>query len=63
MESPGIPEPNQSEVPASDHRHKLPAGYRVRKTSLLGRLHHEYSLVNDAPNDKFCFFAENTPAA
>ena len=33
---PGIPEPNQDSVPASDHRHKLPAGYRVVKTSVLG---------------------------
>jgi hypothetical protein len=42
---PGIPEPNQESVPASDHRHRLPAGYRVAKTSVLGGLHHEYSLV------------------
>jgi hypothetical protein len=26
---PEIPEPNQDRVPASDHRHKPPAGYRV----------------------------------
>jgi hypothetical protein len=31
---PGIPEPSQERVPASDHRHKLPAGYRVGKTPL-----------------------------
>ena len=42
---PGIPEPNQDSIPASDHRHKLPAGYRVVKTSVLGGLHHEYRLV------------------
>jgi transposase InsO family protein len=45
---PGIPEPNQDSVPASDHRHKLPAGYRVVKTSVLGGLHHEYRLVKEA---------------
>ena len=45
---PGVPEPNQDRVPASDHRHKLPAGYRVVKTSVLGGLHHEYRLVKEA---------------
>jgi putative transposase len=45
---PGFPEPNQDGVPASDHRHKLPAGYRVMKTSVLGGLHHEYRLVKEA---------------
>ena len=45
---PGIPEPNQDSVPASDERHKLPAGYRVVKTSVLGGLHHEYRLVKEA---------------
>jgi putative transposase len=45
---PGIPEPNQESVPASDHRHKLPAGYRVVETSVLGGLHHEYRLVKEA---------------
>ena len=45
---PGIPEPNQDSVPASDHRHKLPAGYRVVKTSVLGGLHHEYRLMKEA---------------
>jgi putative transposase len=44
---PGIPEPSQESVPASDHRHKLPAGYRVGKTPVLG-LHHEYRLVKKA---------------
>jgi hypothetical protein len=38
----------QDRVPASDHRHKLPAGYRVVKTSVLGGLHHEYRLVKEA---------------
>jgi putative transposase len=45
---PGVPEPNQDKVPASDHRHKLPAGYRVVKTPVLGGLHHEYRLVKEA---------------
>jgi transposase InsO family protein len=45
---PGIPEPNQDRVPASDHRHKLPDGYRVVKKSVLGGLHHEYRLVKEA---------------
>ena len=45
---PGIPEPNQDRVPASDHRHKLPAGYHIVKKSVLGGLHHEYRLVKEA---------------
>ena len=45
---PGIPEPNQSKVPVSDHRHELPTGYRVVKTSMLDGLHHEYPLVKEA---------------
>ena len=45
---PGIPEPDQESVPASGHRHKLPAGYRMGKTSVLGGLHHEYRLVKEA---------------
>ncbi len=45
---PGIPEPSQETVPASDHRHKLPAGYRVGRTPVLGGLHHEYHLVKEA---------------
>ena len=45
---PGIPEPNQDSVPANDHRHNLPVGYRVVKTSVLGGLHHEYRLVKEA---------------
>jgi len=32
----------------SDHRHKMPAGYRAVKTSVLGGLHHEYRLVKEA---------------
>ena len=29
---PGVPDQSQQSVPASDHRHKLPAGYRVGRT-------------------------------
>lgn len=45
---PGFPEPNQESVPASDHRHRLPAGYSVVKRPVLGGLHHEYRLVKEA---------------
>jgi putative transposase len=45
---PGIPEPNLESVPASDHRHKLPAGHRVGKAPVLGGLHYEYRLVKEA---------------
>jgi putative transposase len=44
---PGFPEPTRDSVPASGDRHKLPAGFRVAKTSLLGGLHHEYRLVGE----------------
>ena len=30
------------------HRHKLPAGHRIVKRSVLGGLHHEYSLAKGA---------------
>ena len=36
---PGFPEPNQDSVPASDHRHKLPAGYRARVNLLFHKIH------------------------
>jgi putative transposase len=45
---PGIPEPIQVSVPLSFPRHKLPAGYRVTSTPVLGGLHHEYSLKKEA---------------
>jgi len=45
---PGFPEPAQENVPVTGHRHKLPAGFRVGKTSVLGGLHHEYFLVKEA---------------
>jgi hypothetical protein len=39
--------PAQDSVPDSGHRHRLPAGYRVVKDSVLGGLHHEYRLVKE----------------
>jgi putative transposase len=45
---PGIPEPIQVSVPASGHRHQLPAGYRVRSTRVLSGLYHEYRLEKEA---------------
>lgn len=45
---PGFPEPAAADVPDSGHRHKLPAGHRVIRTSVLGGLHHEYCLVKEA---------------
>jgi len=37
---PGLPEPMSDQVPANEHRHRLPVGYRVVKRSVLGGLHH-----------------------
>lgn len=45
---PGFPEPIPENVPESGHRHKLPAGFRVVRTSVLGGLHHEHFLVKQA---------------
>ena len=45
---PGIPEPPQAKVPAGPHRHKLPKGYCVTSTPVLGGLHHEYGLKKEA---------------
>ena len=45
---PGVPESNRDRIPASGHRHRLPAGYGIAKTAVLGGLHHEYRLVKEA---------------
>jgi hypothetical protein len=41
-------ESNRDPIPASGHRHQLPAGYGIAKTAVLGGLHHEYRLVKEA---------------
>jgi putative transposase len=45
---PGIPELPQAKAPAGPHRHKLPTGHRVKSTPVLGGLHHEYFLGEEA---------------
>jgi transposase InsO family protein len=45
---PGLPEPVSDQAPPNDYRHRLPIGYRVAKSSVLGGLHHEYGLVKEA---------------
>jgi transposase InsO family protein len=45
---PAIPELPQAKVPAGPHRLKLPKGYSVKSTPVLGGLHHEYSLEREA---------------
>jgi hypothetical protein len=44
---PGVPDlPRESaQVPKSESRHRLPAGARVLAKSVLGALHHEYSIT------------------
>jgi putative transposase len=44
---PGFPESIQASVPCSGHRHRLPPGYRVANTPVLGGLHHEYCLEKE----------------
>jgi putative transposase len=44
---PGVPESNRDSIPASGHRHRLPAGYGTSKTAVPGGLHHEYRLVKE----------------
>jgi transposase InsO family protein len=45
---PGVPDPpgQAAELPKSKSRHQLSAGTFVRAKSVLGGLHHEYSLAN-----------------
>ena len=45
---PGFPEPQQATVARGRHGHKLPPGYRVAKNSVLGGLHHDYRLEEEA---------------
>src|SRR4030095_9367722 len=45
---PGVAESNRDSIAPSGHRHRLPAGYGIAKTSVLGGLHHEYRLVKEA---------------
>jgi len=45
---PGIPEPPQDSLPATDQRHQLPIGYCIKSKLVLGGLHHEYRLEKEA---------------
>ena len=45
---PGTPEPIRAKIPASGYRHRLPNGYRIKSSSVLGGLHHEYRLEKEA---------------
>jgi hypothetical protein len=44
---PGVPDPQKEsvEVPKAESRHRLAAGVLVLAKSVLGGLHHEYSLA------------------
>ena len=45
---PEIPEPPQVMVPADVEMRDLPVGNRIKSTSVLGGLHHEYHLEKEA---------------
>jgi putative transposase len=45
MLGPGVPDPPPDAVPKSESRHRLAAGALVLAKSILGGLHHEYSLA------------------
>ena len=45
---PRIPDAPQAKVPAGPHHHKLPTGFLVTSTPVLGDLHHEYGLEKEA---------------
>jgi len=44
---PRIPEPPPEQIPKTTHRHRLPAGSRVRAKPVLGGLHREYALEKE----------------
>jgi transposase InsO family protein len=41
---PGIPAASSPPAQESAHRHRIPAGHTVRRSAVLGGLHHEYWL-------------------
>ena len=45
---PGTPEPIQASTPAGVHRHQLPSGFRIVSKPILGGLHHDYCLEEEA---------------
>jgi hypothetical protein len=48
---PGVPDPPEEfmQVPKSESRHRLAAGTLVLAKSVLGGLHHEYSIAATSP--------------
>src|SRR5215469_12263975 len=51
----GLSEPVSDQVPPNEHRHRLPAGYGCVKRSVVGGLHHEYGLVEEAAWKRISF--------
>lgn len=45
---PAIPAPQRPPPPKSPHRHQIPPDHKVRRTTILGGLHHEYWLEEEA---------------
>jgi hypothetical protein len=60
MLGPGVPDPPRGAagVPKSESRHRLAAGALVLAKSILGGLHHEYSLAPHWPDR---IFADHSP--